>query len=581
MLILDIPRLFQDSHIEIPSYHRPHLALASEAQVDLCLLPHQLGPEGSPASGTLPELIVSPIEFQVWQNIWRLSLFLGERIGALHDLCRIIERCGINILSAESSTIQARNRHYLEMMLDVNVSALVEIEIDEDDSQQFDFEASMRLAIDHLGWCIQSQLFNDLVFNVEGEPRLKLRPVRTLHQAKTAYLRQLRLGPLTAPFQPLLDRQSARLHRSSEDQRADRRLRISLSTDMRQALRGVRDTSTPEAKRLFYLRISDTKDRILRVLFFRGDDPVIHARIAHNERPGALATITGMLKNAGFDMLTSKSTLYEHNLRSYFEIVARLCTEGRRNIDEIKNKLEQALCDPCGEDLQMEIGYPQNYGPQWESKKLSVRKDVVSKNETPEEKEIERTNWQKELMSALETRHQHLHKKIQETKTPLQSVEKYQWALVNRLMSQQEKLTGKPIRKALFISCHFHDKGILKKVIEIAQYENLDFSCVTGEHLVAFPSMIKGLIEKISSCTHMIGIWSNAGAGEIGGERFPSPWLLWELGVANANNLHWRLLISDQLSEESWTKIKTEQQHALYSEADFNDKLRHVLSAYL
>ena len=37
----------------------------------------------------------------------------------------------------------------------------------------------------------------------------------------------------------------------------------------------------------YYLRLSDSKDRFMRVLFFSATDPVIHARLEYRDRVGA------------------------------------------------------------------------------------------------------------------------------------------------------------------------------------------------------------------------------------------------------------------------------------------------------
>lgn len=88
---------------------------------------------------------------------------------------------------------------------------------------------------------------------------------------------------------------------------------------------------------------------------------------------------------------------------------------------------------------------------------------------------------------------------------------------------------------------------------------------MTGENLTQFESNVDGIIEKMKLCTHFLGVWTRMAGHNVSKEVWPSPWLLWELGVAEAIGLKWSLLISDEISQDTWKKIHSSRQHVIFS----------------
>ncbi len=79
--------------------------------------------------------------------------------------------------------------------------------------------------------------------------------------------------------------------------------RFRLPSEMREVLKAQVTAEAGSGKEGYYLRLSDTKDRFLRVLFFESDDPVVHCRVEFNSAPAAVTEITGAIKKNGLNIL--------------------------------------------------------------------------------------------------------------------------------------------------------------------------------------------------------------------------------------------------------------------------------------
>jgi len=97
--------------------------------------------------------------------------------------------------------------------------------------------------------------------------------------------------------------------------------------------------------------------------------------------------------------------------------------------------------------------------------------------------------------------------------------------------------------------------------------------------LLKDPTITAGLLHRINCCSHFLGVWSRDGAEPCGEVYWPSPWLLWEFGVAEAFGLDWRLLISQDIVASAWQKVAAHRQHAFFSEFDFLTQAKAILDA--
>lgn len=546
MLIVDIPRKAPTSggYVEIPPYHRAHLGLTPNTYLSACLLPGQIS-DHNPTP--LPELIVSPFDFDRWDKLWRLTASLHDRPGHLHEISQALFGYGVDIMAAETGTIEGQGLCHVEMILFIR------------DPEQ----------LPAIRWTLGALCIEDVAFMPDGSPRLKLLPLNSLWAAKDTYDtlsrlnnrtgQDLKRGPVKAQL---------RVELAPERRGEARGFRLRLERTIKEILRNtVREATEGHKDWGYQLRLSDTKDRFLRVLFFRNSDTVIHARIQHVDHPGALAAITGALR-ADFNILSAIGTqiIPERN-RAWLDIVVRARAVFGAATEQIKSQLEQALASShqCS-DLEIKIGYPGTYLDPFSGTALSPLDDS-GVHETPSPADLVPA-----LVTSLESKRRVLTQTLQDHL--LSNRHLHKWNLLTHLSSEYEHLTGRPQSKALFVSCHFRGSA-MDKIKRAA--ESKGFQVITGEHLEAYPTQIEGLLEKIRSCTHFLGVWSLLGAQRCGEDYWPSPWLLWELGVAEALKLQWMLQISKQINQSAWSKISPARQHFLYEEGSFEEKLDQVL----
>ena len=326
--------------------------------------------------------------------------------------------------------------------------------------------------------------------------------------------------------------------------------------------------------------LSDTRDRFLRVLFFKQSDSVLHARIEHIEKKGALSSITKALRLGGFNILTSHSTIGQPNGRAKFDVVVNLVQlSGEHNI---KQTLINALSVSDLEDLELFIGYPKDYYSPWTKKAIPIELSSES-SPLPHDSEVNVSSLHEEapvtdkIFKIVESYKKALARKL--NREGLLGDDQKRWALIHQLSAQYARWSGRLGKRTLFISCHFSSSNHLFSISKVAEQPEFKFDVITGKDLVEFQDKSEGLINKIKSCSHFLGVWSARGGLRLGSEIWPSPWLLWELGVAQAHGLRWRLLISGDVASSAWAKINTQQQHLIYTEDDFSVKLHRALQA--
>jgi hypothetical protein len=100
MLILDKPRPFSGDQLIVPLYHRGHLSLLKGTKIWLCLLP---GSEPQNA----PEIIISPINYDAWSDLWRISVTTQERSGVVNKILLALQK--LNVVAEEQAHCSDKN----------------------------------------------------------------------------------------------------------------------------------------------------------------------------------------------------------------------------------------------------------------------------------------------------------------------------------------------------------------------------------------------------------------------------------------------------------------------------------------
>lgn len=113
MLILDTTTLLNDGIIEIPSYHVGHLSLKSGTQVTTCLLSDKVT-----TAPQLYEIVVTPIVFDSWQYLTRVSATFNNQPGVVRKLTHALWKAELDILYEESASVELGRYHRVELLVD-------------------------------------------------------------------------------------------------------------------------------------------------------------------------------------------------------------------------------------------------------------------------------------------------------------------------------------------------------------------------------------------------------------------------------------------------------------------------------
>lgn len=555
MLILDIPSDFDGVTIKIPLYHRGHLSLFPEAKVWLCLLP------GAQGGQFLPEIVISPIDYESWGDLWRISITLHDRIGLVHDIFQILADQDLNIIAAESSSMERQRLHSIEILVNANKYG--------GDGGTEERSSGKVEELKDLRRAILARVLQEIAFLPSGEPRLKIRRLRHLFEAMRSFNEAKKTKAYLPTFKPVVGH--------TEVRRIERKgVTITLPAELRKSLLTALGTTKKKDNAGQYLLISNTADRFLRVYFVKESDVIVAPTILHDDEVGALAAITGALQAERFNILTSLSRLYKWGAQAHSEFVLQPPPDLKKATSKaIKRRIKDALSTrELVTRLKIAVCYPNNYHPPLRPTKLQVTRPAKRTRHTDDISPDESTQ------SILDRQIRRL---LQVASKPARTPDDvWRYRLGRDLMFEEEGTLGlarrSSIRNSLFISCAYHNQKTFDRVVRTAKANR--FNVITAKdslpvNLGNRPGIIKQIDE---NCTHFLGVWSEDGGTRVKeGEYFPSPWLYWELGVANALGLHCHLLISEKIMKDAWARLIPDSPHTFYSSGDFESQLKSAL----
>ncbi len=563
MLVLDKPRPFRSATLTIPLYHRGQLSLLPGTKVWLCLLP------GTGAPGRLPEIIISPIGFNAWSDLWRITATLHEKVGVVHQVLRVLHAWNINILAAESSSIERQEFHYLELLVDASKHVSI---LDGDSRTR---SRNITAELPDLKRAILAECLMDIALWPSGEPRLKIRRVKGLYQAleafqqaQTSHARKPRYGP------------------STDSVVVGDNGQITLPKEMVSTLYNIysRRNQPPVARDngLSYLFVSDSKDRYLRTYFLGPSDPVLSVNIEHEDRIGALARITHSLQQQGFNILTSLSRLHVHGRRAQYELVLQPPTQLGKREDKIRSELERILSTKeLISGYKLAVSYQLNYKSPIGFQTLHIDSDASAPNSAARSttEEAASRNDRRQPTGTVEEKLERVTSALAQTvgnqvgATPADAL---RYALARKLLDEERTLQGRfTPRRVLFISCTSDDETRLSKVVEAAQ--DVGFEVVHGFRLGDARTVREGVISLIEQSTCFLGLWTEDGGIGVNDRYWPSPWLHWEVGVAEARGKRPRLLVSQKIHPSAWQKLYPEVPNTIFRPGEFSDRLGEVI----
>ncbi|MCC6475848.1 hypothetical protein IT157_02225 [bacterium] len=587
MLILDKPRRYDGKSIIVPLYHRGHMSLFRGTKVWLCLLP------GREESRRIPELVVSPIDFDVWGDVWHINVVLQERKGVVNDVLSAIKERRLNIVALESSSMEEQRLHSVEMIVEGRDYSSHE----DKDSMTRSTLAGADLS--SLRRRLLTLFLPGLDFVHSGEPRLKIYRNRNLFEARNDYYQALRIWDTLGGFRPVYKpaelKKATDLHPTNGTQTEDlievRGARyvladsltrvIQLPTEIKESLNEeLGRIEKPEAKnRRKYLLLSETDDRFLRAYFFSSASPIIAPIFDHEEKIGALEAITKQLRRGGFNILTSLTRVYEFGKKGRTEFVLEPPDDTVANVGDVHSQLKSALSttrlisefklEVSESGRKIELGGGLNEEAiqdpdmaSFQSNPGAVRFRLLGDGETVASRLTELRKYYEEL--------------IQKASVP--SNVGYIIEQIDFLLKQVSISDGRDqsAEFSIFISHPFEDEAAYSQAELLAR--EVGFKVVKGgKSLAGGRTVRQGVIEQIRLCTHFLGMWTDK-CPRKGKKHVPSSWLTWELGVAEDREKPFRLFVHEAVDGKTWSFVD-DIEHIKYGPMDFKEKLRAALEA--
>jgi hypothetical protein len=469
----------------------------------------------------------------------------------------------INVLAAESSSIEKQRLHFLEIICDGK----------EFKSAYYKAAITAEDRMSELRRAVLTNLFFDITFDYSrpsSPPQLEIRRIETLASVLNEYERADRsFRNKELPIRP------ARGEASIQEDGS-----ISVPHDILESPQQSVRRPKPSTNEDFgqYLTVSDTRDRLLRVFFFRKSDNVISFNVEHVEKRGAIAAITAALGEARFNIITMVSRLYEHGTQASTEFVVSFTGSIGSNGGSITENLERALSTPALiNEYKIALRYPKSYG------------DNPSSISLPSPQE------EREIVPQGNRRHQ-----VQTTLTHLAEIDRGMRAgggagrrslgsvsqdvagnqMLSDLKYEEEEAGGIPRKRRLFLS---HTKASQKLADTFRKMASKKFQVVTGFDPSGGTLIRDKIINLIRQSDCFLGLWSELGGNKTQGKErwWPSPWLHWELGVAQATEKRSLLLLSENIDENSWQSIYGEIEQTVFDNTNFESQCRAALQSLL
>jgi predicted amino acid-binding ACT domain protein len=547
MLILDKPKSFDGVTIELPRYHRAHLSLFRESWVSVVILP------GRDQSHQRAELILSPISEDSWDDLWRITATMHDRKGLVNDMLELLASRQLNILAAESSSMERDSIHTIEVICDAHRYQ----------TPHYDGTAHLRRdrrvsELRDLRRYIIAKMLPDLVVNSSGEPTVQASRMRALFNARLALDQcEIDFQAQKAHFKPMRER--LKIERRKETGELFVRLPGKILDVLLPMLGG-------DVTKCTYLLVSDTKERFLRGHFTSSPRQILAPTIRHSERTGAVAAITRALRTGGFNILTMLTRLDDQNRTAEAEFVI-----SGNETDNLESRLESCLGTPeLVGAFNVQIDYPRDYDKRPSFKPITVASSAQSSGPA-------------DSLSVLEQLKEHVDRYELSLARPGSSPDdEERLRLATAYHSEEARCLKAKDIPWLFLSCAYRGQYVKETTKIAAEY---GYRILTGEELDS-ETKRDGVISKIRAATHFLGIWTwekgfplEERTSEESRLHCPSPWMIWELGVAQAYGLPVRLAISKEVHTESWSRINGDPVHFMFDGSNFLQVVRRALES--
>jgi predicted amino acid-binding ACT domain protein len=528
MIVLDYLKWTKNNTILIPPFHTGHLGLLPDTTV-------QVGLIAFPAEGDHCELIVTPYELSADKAYVHCTM--KDQPGVVQRLLEAVAVFSINIDLEESSAIDRLNYHSINLLIDWSSSQTRTRSSTRSQRQRYAaWQSQFPLGEERyvrLFESIVAHCGHLIVWDEESytpRPQLFIRPLAAHQVRPHAYAKVQRHDKTSYHVTiPIPDEVLGTLHN---------RLGTQLDSD------------------LPYVLLSETDERVLRVFFPRLQlvDTIVHLGFYHRDLPGALATITHLLAEQHFNIITSlvRKTSKNHGVwETLLEYRGqdRIPRESARERCEWIANLLCAQADRSRRNLnhfEFAVGLPL-YPIKEANIQIPIRSSEV---------------FDEPALTA-QDRTQVLRQWINEARNALSG----ESDAAKLLMAVKESVdAGLP---TIFLSFPHSAKGHAELVAERLgkEFKILKYEPQGGE------SISEKVLDLISRADYYVGIWHHDESAPMGNGKYGiTPWMPYEYGIATALGKPKVIIHSDRLDERIWKRIDASIATPEYNDLSFKSE---------
>lgn len=525
MLIVDAVADTIDGCIAVPRYHGGHLSLRSETEVTVCLLPRS---SESKIPG-LRELVISPIVFQSWQYLTRINALFHDTPGVVRKLAHAIQKETLDILYEESATVYNGAYHRVEILVDSRYLY----------SRYSANYLSTSELLPRLERRLQAICLDELVVR-DGVPRLKVRPMEGLRNAWLAAIEDTDSPDHPEGGGAIWDR-TAVLEKG----------RIQIPPGI------LREIGADNPR---VILVSDTRDRVLRVMLPPDNLHFTYIRVTHRDTIGSLFRLADALSHV-FSAVLTLTRLKIQGTRNDVELL--LYSPEYPGVDQESERramAESILASKDLADLLIVVSYPARAG----AKAQMSAKPQVSSFQCREQVGVAPLDDNLTSLSTKEIVGNKLKKYVElEGVNDIAEAQKLDARIVaarSISVSEGVEVVPKPL---VFISYSFSRDDLYRPIDEHLRSEGwCRVSTGHGPDAQGHPFR-EEIRERIAKCQGFISIW---------GENDTSPWLIWELGVAQAFGLPVCIFAHADLKDSPHLRLIPEIHHEKFKDIELMSK---------
>lgn len=552
-MILDYKRISKDGKIIVPPFHTGHLGFVHNTDVYVTLLstPQDLQSHC--------EIIVTPFSTN-FSTLSHLRCIMDDRPGVVYKLIEAVASLGINISGKESSAINSLGQHVVELVLDWGTSSiLTNEETPPAIVSKFNL-LSLRIPI-HLKH----------FFTLYQAIMIRCGDVITIDHDYGIPLPSLTITPFggTSPNggttrEAKITRDEANLNKFHMEFKVP----DSLLYNIRRKTHFVENDEP-----LPYIISSESNSRCLRVFFPHKNlqEKILHIAFNHADTPGALLSITRVLADKNFNILTGLLRKKDKN-RSGYELILEykgddIPKTALASHEGLLNWVTDLINTSDEDTLALLSEYAVTIGlPEYPKRKISLTHKQVINPSSFKPSSKEKLNESKLIAQCIAdlTKNNSIKKEIKTERLKL----------LNLLA---EGIDRKPIIFMSYPESTKSHANLLKDAINKEFPDHFKIEDYQERNLEPIKMHVLKLIRE---CDFFLGIWHHESEFREGGANV-SPWMPFEYGIAVSAGKETAIIYSDKLSKELIKRIEGEKSNVSYSDLYFSSETIQFVLHYI